>query len=218
MDEPFGALDAHTKIIMQEELATIFKTQLTTAVMVTHDVEEAIYLSDAILIMSGRPGRLIEVINVDLKKPRDRSDQRFVSLRFEILRRAFSRPAPVLGFLKRPLYRHKARKHHDVLPKSRATIASCWPLLRSSANPQASSRFRQDGNSRLASARSRGQVAWHWVAQRTPMGARHGPARRGQPYRSRHSDFLARRAAPLRWHQHIHEGTLCRKRTGRREV
>ena len=42
MDEPFGALDAHTKLVMQEELATIFKTQLTTTVMVTHDVEEAI--------------------------------------------------------------------------------------------------------------------------------------------------------------------------------
>ena len=100
MDEPFGALDAHTKLVMQEELATIFKTQLTTTVMVTHDVEEAIYLSDAILIMSGRPGRLIEFIEVGLKKPRDRSDHTFVSLRFDILRRAFGDPAPGLGFLK----------------------------------------------------------------------------------------------------------------------
>jgi sulfonate transport system ATP-binding protein len=103
LDEPFGALDAYTKIVMQEELATIFKMQQTTAVMVTHDVEEAIYLSDAILIMSGRPGRLIEVINVDLKRPRDRSDQGFVSLRFEILHRAFSGPARVLGFPKTPV-------------------------------------------------------------------------------------------------------------------
>jgi ABC-type nitrate/sulfonate/bicarbonate transport system ATPase subunit len=100
MDEPFGALDAHTKIVMQEELATIFKTQLTTTVMVTYDVEEAIYLSDAILIMSGRPGRLIEFIEVDLKKPRDRSDQAFVALRFDILCRAFGGPAPVHGFRK----------------------------------------------------------------------------------------------------------------------
>jgi sulfonate transport system ATP-binding protein len=103
MDEPFGALDAHTKIVMQEELAAIFKTQLTTAVMVTHDVEEAIYLSDAILIMSGRPGRLTELISVDLGKPRDRADQRFVSLRFEILRRAFGGPAPALDFPKMPV-------------------------------------------------------------------------------------------------------------------
>jgi sulfonate transport system ATP-binding protein len=110
MDEPFGALDAHTKIVMQEELATIFKTQLTTAVMVTHDVEEAIYLSDAILIMSGRPGRLLEVINVDLKKPRDRSDQRFVSLRFEILRRAFSGPVPVLGFPRTPVMSEQSKE------------------------------------------------------------------------------------------------------------
>jgi sulfonate transport system ATP-binding protein len=97
MDEPFGALDAHTKMVMQEELAAIFKTQLTTTVMVTHDVEEAIFLSDAILIMSGRPGRLIELIEVDLEKPRDRSSQTFVSLRFDILRRAFGGPAHILA-------------------------------------------------------------------------------------------------------------------------
>jgi sulfonate transport system ATP-binding protein len=110
MDEPFGALDAHTKIVMQEELATIFKTQLTTAVMVTHDVEEAIYLSDAILIMSGRPGRLLEVINVDLKKPRDRSDQRFVSLRFEILRRAFSGSGASSRLSKTPVMSERSKE------------------------------------------------------------------------------------------------------------
>jgi sulfonate transport system ATP-binding protein len=110
MDEPFGALDSLTKLVMQEELATIFKTQFTTAIMVTHDVEEAIYLSDAILVMSGRPGRLLEVINVDLKKPRDRSDKNFVSLRFEILRRAFSGPAPVLGFSKTPLMSEQSKE------------------------------------------------------------------------------------------------------------
>jgi ABC-type nitrate/sulfonate/bicarbonate transport system ATPase subunit len=97
LDEPFGALDAHTKLVMQDELATIFKTHRTTTVMVTHDVEEAIYLSDVILVMSGRPGRLIDVIEVGLKRPRERSDQAFVSLRFNILRRAFGTPAPAVA-------------------------------------------------------------------------------------------------------------------------
>jgi sulfonate transport system ATP-binding protein len=93
MDEPFGALDAHTKLVMQEELTKIFKTHRTTTVMVTHDVEEAIYLSDVILIMSGRPGCLVDVIDVGLTRPRERADHAFVSLRFDILRRAFSAPA-----------------------------------------------------------------------------------------------------------------------------
>jgi sulfonate transport system ATP-binding protein len=91
MDEPFGALDAHTKTVLQEEFASIFTTQRTTTLMVTHDVEEAVYLSDAVIVMTGRPGSLLEVIPVDLPKPRERADSRFVTLRFEIMRRAFSR-------------------------------------------------------------------------------------------------------------------------------
>jgi sulfonate transport system ATP-binding protein len=65
LDEPFGALDAHTKTLMQEELLTIFGDHLTTTAMVTHDVEEAIYLSDAMLILSDRPGHLVDVVEVD---------------------------------------------------------------------------------------------------------------------------------------------------------
>lgn len=90
MDEPFGALDAYTKSIMQDELAAIFSSQRTTTVMVTHDVEEAIYLSDAVIIMSGRPGSLVDVVPIDLARPRDRVDETFVALRFDILRRAFA--------------------------------------------------------------------------------------------------------------------------------
>jgi sulfonate transport system ATP-binding protein len=89
MDEPFGALDAHTRTLMQEELLGIFQSQFTTTAMVTHDVEEAVYLSDAVLILSARPGRLVELVRVGLSKPRDRSDPAFVALRFDILRRAF---------------------------------------------------------------------------------------------------------------------------------
>lgn len=90
MDEPFGALDAHTKTVLQEELASVFTTQRTTTLLVTHDVEEAVYLSDAVIVMTGRPGALLDVIPIDLPKPRDRADSRFVAMRFEIMRRAFS--------------------------------------------------------------------------------------------------------------------------------
>jgi sulfonate transport system ATP-binding protein len=90
MDEPFGALDAHTKNVMQEELAAIFNSQRTTTVMVTHDVEEAIFLSDAIMILSGRPGSLLDVIKVEIPRPRSRVAEKFVSLRFEVVRRAFA--------------------------------------------------------------------------------------------------------------------------------
>ena len=89
MDEPFGALDTYTKTLMQEELLTIFGDQRTTTAMVTHDVEEAVYLSDAVLVMSGRPGHLVDIVDVPLARPRDRAHPAFVALRFDILRRAF---------------------------------------------------------------------------------------------------------------------------------
>lgn len=89
MDEPFGALDAHTKTVLQEELAGIFATHKTTTIMVTHDVEEAVYLSDTILVLSGRPGRLLETFHIDIDRPRDRLDPDFAKLRFKILQSAF---------------------------------------------------------------------------------------------------------------------------------
>lgn len=89
MDEPFGALDAHTKTLMQEELLAIFGDQRTMTATVTRDAEEAVYLSDAVFIMSGRPGSLVEVVDVSLRRPRDRADPAFVALRFNILRLAF---------------------------------------------------------------------------------------------------------------------------------
>jgi len=70
MDEPFGALDAQTRSIMQEELLKIWSEFKTTVVFVTHDVDEAIYLSDRIFVMSNSPGRIKEDIRVDLGRPR----------------------------------------------------------------------------------------------------------------------------------------------------
>ena len=71
MDEPFGALDAQTRLTMQESLLDIWKESGTTVVFVTHDVDEAVFLSDRVLIMSAAPGRIVEDLHIDLPRPRD---------------------------------------------------------------------------------------------------------------------------------------------------
>jgi NitT/TauT family transport system ATP-binding protein len=71
MDEPFGSLDAQTKLVLQEELLRIWRDDRKVVVYVTHDIEEAIRLGDRVLVMSGRPGVIREVINVPLARPRD---------------------------------------------------------------------------------------------------------------------------------------------------
>ncbi len=73
MDEPFGMLDAQTRIVMQEELLSIWQERQHTVLYITHDIEEAIYLGDRILVMSGRPSRLLEDIPIDFARPRDRN-------------------------------------------------------------------------------------------------------------------------------------------------
>jgi NitT/TauT family transport system ATP-binding protein len=70
MDEPFAALDAQTKIVMQEELLRIFDATHKTVLFVTHAIEEAILLGDEVVVMTARPGRIKEVIAVDLPRPR----------------------------------------------------------------------------------------------------------------------------------------------------
>jgi NitT/TauT family transport system ATP-binding protein len=72
MDEPFGMLDAQTRLVMQEELLRLWQERRHTVVYVTHDVEEAILLGDRILVMSGRPGRIMADIPVKLTRPRER--------------------------------------------------------------------------------------------------------------------------------------------------
>jgi ABC-type nitrate/sulfonate/bicarbonate transport system ATPase subunit len=73
LDEPFGALDAQTKASMQEWLLQLWSDFRKTVVFITHDVEEAIYLADQILVMSARPGRIVDRIAVPLARPRPRS-------------------------------------------------------------------------------------------------------------------------------------------------
>ena len=70
MDEPFGALDAQTRIMMQESLLEIWSEFNTTVLFVTHDVDEAIFLADRILVMSASPGSIIADLKVDLERPR----------------------------------------------------------------------------------------------------------------------------------------------------
>lgn len=84
LDEPFGALDAFTKINLQEKLREISRAEGTTMIMVTHDIEEAVYLADKILILDKDPGIIKKIINVDLPRPRDRNAQYFNDLRKEI--------------------------------------------------------------------------------------------------------------------------------------
>ena len=70
MDEPFGALDAQTRLMMQESLLEIWRKFGTTVVFVTHDVDEAVFLSDRVLIMSAAPGKIIEDLKIELPRPR----------------------------------------------------------------------------------------------------------------------------------------------------
>lgn len=85
MDEPFGAVDAQMRILLQDELLRICELTRATVLFVTHSVDEAIYLSDRILIFSARPGRLVAEVKIDLPKPRygydARSDAQFAETR-----------------------------------------------------------------------------------------------------------------------------------------
>jgi ABC-type nitrate/sulfonate/bicarbonate transport system ATPase subunit len=86
LDEPLGALDAFTRMNMQDEILTIWQKQQMTTVMVTHDVDEAIYMATRIVVMSARPAKIERIITVEKAQPRRRDDRDFLKLRAEILR------------------------------------------------------------------------------------------------------------------------------------
>lgn len=88
MDEPFGALDAQTRSIMQENLLNIWDEFKTTVVFVTHDIDEAVFLSDRVVVMSASPGNIIADIRIDLDRPRDSlavTSPEFLALKRECL-------------------------------------------------------------------------------------------------------------------------------------
>jgi ABC-type nitrate/sulfonate/bicarbonate transport system ATPase subunit len=85
LDEPLGALDAFTRIELQDTIRKIWNETGTTIVLVTHDVDEAIYLSDRIAIMTARPGKINEIIEVEINSERDRNRDDFIKLRRHVL-------------------------------------------------------------------------------------------------------------------------------------
>jgi NitT/TauT family transport system ATP-binding protein len=88
MDEPFGALDAITRQGLQDEVARIAAEQKTTVVFITHDLEEAIYLGDEVIVLASNPGRIAERITVAIARPRSqletREDARFLAYRHKL--------------------------------------------------------------------------------------------------------------------------------------
>ncbi|PYL29131.1 MAG: ABC transporter ATP-binding protein [Verrucomicrobia bacterium] len=85
LDEPLGALDAFTRMRMQDEVLRLWENRRTTMLLVTHDIDEAIYMTDRILVMTPAPGRIDREINIDLLRPRDRTSEPFLRLRSQIL-------------------------------------------------------------------------------------------------------------------------------------
>lgn len=85
LDEPLGALDSLTRSVLQEELLRIWEQEKSTLVMVTHDVEEAVYLSDRVVVMEPRPGRVSRIFDLRASRPRQRNHVDFVAARHEII-------------------------------------------------------------------------------------------------------------------------------------
>lgn len=86
LDEPLGALDAFTRMNMQDEILRIWKEHQMTMIMVTHDVDEAVYLSDQVVVMSARPAKIEKIIDIDLLRPRLRDQDEFLQYRTQILK------------------------------------------------------------------------------------------------------------------------------------
>jgi len=85
MDEPFGALDAQTRNMLQQEILGIWQKTKKTVVFITHSVDEAVYLSDRIIVLTPRPGRICKIFPVELPRPRDRTSVEFAQVRREVL-------------------------------------------------------------------------------------------------------------------------------------
>jgi len=81
LDEPFGALDSITRLIMRGELLRIWEAERKTIIFVTHDIDEAVQLADRVAVMSARPGRIQEIVNIDIPHPRDINSARYLELR-----------------------------------------------------------------------------------------------------------------------------------------
>lgn len=85
LDEPLGALDALTRLKLQQELRRLWQDENITMVMVTHDIDEAVFLANRVVVLDARPGRIRRIQEINLPQPRDRGDPRLVALRDSIL-------------------------------------------------------------------------------------------------------------------------------------
>ena len=81
LDEPFGALDSITRLVMRGELLRIWRAEQKTILFVTHDIEESVQLADRVVVMSARPARIRRIVDIDLPHPRDLSSRRYLELR-----------------------------------------------------------------------------------------------------------------------------------------
>jgi len=81
LDEPFGALDSITRLIMRGELLRIWEAERKTIIFVTHDIEEAVQLADRVVVMSARPARIQSVVEINIDHPRDISSRAYLELR-----------------------------------------------------------------------------------------------------------------------------------------
>lgn len=85
MDEPFGALDAQTRLTMQIELSRIWQETRKSVLFITHSVDEAVYLSQRVVVMKARPGAIKEIVDIDLPYPRDIASPEFTRIRAKLL-------------------------------------------------------------------------------------------------------------------------------------
>ncbi|WP_243450418.1 ABC transporter ATP-binding protein [Desulfosporosinus sp. Sb-LF] len=85
MDEPFAALDSRTRNKLQSDMVALWQRLKPTILMVTHNIDEAVYLSNKIIVLSGRPGRILEQINVAMDRPRERTERPFSLIRKQVL-------------------------------------------------------------------------------------------------------------------------------------
>ena len=81
LDEPFGALDSITRLVMRGELLRIWEAERKTIIFVTHDIDEAVQLADRVVVMSARPARIQQIVTIDIAHPRDISSSRYLELR-----------------------------------------------------------------------------------------------------------------------------------------
>ena len=97
LDEPFGALDAMTRAHLQQELHRIWQQEGITMILVTHDVEESVYLGDRVVVMEPRPGRIRRTLPVGLPHPRERTSHAFTAIKDSVLREFAGHPAADLA-------------------------------------------------------------------------------------------------------------------------